>query len=90
MAQNYPKPYQLGGAPLGAGAPVNRPSVLQPGTTLPPAPPPAPQMGLGQLAASLPIRGRPLPAMPLQDAPMVESQWGPALEALRALYGGGR
>ena len=69
-----------------------KPSVLQPGTTLPPAPTPAlpPQMGLGQLAASLPIRGRPLPAMPLQDVPMVESQWGPALEALRALYGGGR
>lgn len=81
--------------PIDAGKgirdPYGRPSILQPGTTLPPtAPPMPPQMGLGQLAASLPLRGRPLPSMPLQDAPTVESQWGPALEALRALYGGGR
>lgn len=89
MAQQ-PKPYQLGGAPLGApgtGTPTPRPggvSVYVP-----------PQIGLGQLAAQQPIRGRPLPtdmAHPMlqESVPaMRRGHYQAALEALRSLFGGG-
>jgi len=77
MAQNKyipPLPIDAG---KGIRDPYGRPSVLQPGATLPPAPPPMtlpPQMGLGDLARSLPIRGQPLPMSQGTLAPNVQSQ----------------